>query len=89
LRVRRLKREAAAYIILRRKGVSINQISSFFGRSRSFVFRILKAAHVPWKDLRKLPASIRLLSASRVGYLMKKLLAAWEAFILGEVEKPP
>ena len=89
MRIKRQKREAATYIMLRRKGVSINQISLSFGRSTSFIFRILKAAHLRFMDLRKLPTAIKALSASRLKKTMEKLVRAWEAFILGEVDKPP
>ena len=89
MRIKRQKREAAAYIMLRRKGVSINQLSLSFGRSTSFVFRVLKAAHLRFMDLRKLPASIKALAAGRIKKTMEKLVAAWDQFILGEVDKPP
>ena len=89
MRIKRQKREAAAYIMLRRKGVSINQLSLSFGRSTSFVHRVLKAAHLRFLDLRKWPTAIKALASSRIKKTMEKLVAAWEQFILGEVEKPP
>ena len=89
MRIKRQKREAATYIMLRRKGVSINQISLSFGRSTSFVFRILKAAHLRFMDLRKLPTYIKQLGSQRSKKIMDKLLRGWEQFILGEVDKPP
>ena len=89
MRIKRQKREACAFIMLRRKGISINQISLSFGRSTSFVFRILKNAHLRFMDLRKLPTYVKQLGSQRNKKLMDKLLRGWEAFILGEVEKPP
>ena len=89
MRIKRQKREAAAYIMLRRKGVSINQLSLSFGRSTSFIYRVLKTAHLRFLDLRKLPTYIKQLGSQRNKKTMDKLLRGWEAFILGEVEKPP
>ena len=89
MRIKRQKREAAAYIMLRRKGVSINQLSLSFGRSTSFVFRVLKAAHLRFMDLRKLPTYVKQLGSQRSKKIMDKLLRGWEQFILGEGEKPP
>ena len=94
MRIKRQKREAAAYIMLRRKGVSINQISLSFGRSTSFIFRILKAVSLgsaTWRfmDLRKLPTYVKQLGSQRSKKIMDKLLRGWEQFILGEVDKPP
>ena len=94
MRIKRQKREAATYIMLRRKGISINQISLSFGRSTSFIFRILKAvslgsATCRFMDLRKLPTYIKQLGSQRSKKIMDKLLRGWEQFILGEVDKPP
>lgn len=77
---------------MRRKGQSINNIAAAFGRSTSFVHRILKANRgliLTKKDLRKLPRICRMRYASRMRFLYMKLLKKWEAFILGESEKPP
>jgi len=89
MRIKRQKREAAAYIMLKRKGVSINQISKAFGRSTSFIFRLLKNSKIHFGDLRKLPSYVKALGAARISRTMEKLIASWEQFILGEVEKPP
>jgi transposase len=90
IRIARLKREAAACVIMRKKGISINQIASFFGRSRSFVFRILKANGLTYRvDLRKLPRRIKSLSARRMLQTLEKLRTAWENWVLGEEGKPP
>jgi hypothetical protein len=89
MRIKIQKREAATYIILRRKGISINQLSLSFGRSTSFIFRVLKAAHVRFMDLRKLPTYVKSLGSLRSKKIMEKLVAAWEAFMLGETDKPP
>ena len=87
VRVKRLPREAAAYIMLRRKGQSINNIASLVGRSFSFVHRILK--NIRSRDLRKLPRVSRLFHAAKMRFFMLKYGAAWLNFILGEGEKPP
>jgi hypothetical protein len=93
MRFSRLPREAAAIIILRRRfGYSINTLAAWLGRSTSFVQRILEfnrlTAHAS-HDLRKLPARIRRLSASRLREELMLWGRAWEAWILGEGEKPP
>jgi len=86
-------REAAAYVILRRQGVSINQIAQAFGRSRSVVHRILKRnmmyGVLKRFDLRKLPSHVRKLSAVRTWRTMLVLLLRWEAWVLGDGERPP
>jgi hypothetical protein len=83
-----MPREKAAYIILRRKLVSINELSKAFGRSTSVIHRILQVAGGR-RDLRKLPARTRILASLRNHKMMMTRLAAWEAFILGNGEKPP
>ena len=82
-----MKREAAAVIILRRKGQSINNISNFLGRSCSFVYRILK--NLTKFDLRKLPAAYRIKNAFFNRRMLEKLWNFWEMWILGEGAKPP
>jgi hypothetical protein len=90
LRIPRQKREAAAYIILRRKGFSINTLAGFFGRSRSFIHRILKAVNLASAfDLRKLPTRTKLLASIRLAKTLQKVLSQWEAWILGDGDKPP
>jgi hypothetical protein len=88
-----LQREKAAYIKLRRVGLSINQIAKAFGRSTSVIHRALKRV-LSYKtlrrfDMRKLPRRARMLSASFRWSKMLKLLPAWEIWISGEGEKPP
>ena len=93
-----LQREKAAYLILRRVGLSINQISEAFGRSCSVVHRVLKKARYAghnldvWcrrLDIRKLPYKARMRAASFRWFQMLKLLSAWESWICGEGEEPP
>jgi hypothetical protein len=93
MRFSRLPREAAAIVILRRRfGYSINTLASWLGRSTSFVQRILEfnrlTAHAS-HDLRKLPQRIRRLTAARLRDEIIYYGRAWEAWILGEGEKPP
>jgi len=87
------EREKAAYIKLRRKGLSINQIAAAFGRSTSCVFRTIKTAEA-YKtlrrfDMRKLPYRARMRMCSFRWVRMLKLLHLWEAWICGEGEEPP
>lgn len=86
-------REKAAYIKLRRVGLSINQISKAFGRSTSCVFRVLKRAEALKTlrrfDMRKLPYQARMRACSFRWARMLKLLHLWEAWICGEEEQPP
>jgi len=87
IRVKRLPREAAAYVILKRKGQSINNMTKLVGRSTSFIHRILKK--VCFQDLRKIPRIPRLRRASRNRFLLLKSMDSWISWILGEGEKPP
>jgi hypothetical protein len=89
MRIKLLKREACAYIMLRRKGISINNIASIVGRSTSLVHRILKRVNLTRNDLRKLPARIKLLAALRHRTFLKSKARAWELFISGDGEEPP
>ena len=93
MRVPFLCREKAAYIKIRRQGVSLNQIAKAFGRSTSAVFRITKRAEdretLRGFDLRKLPDHIRKRTASYKWGTLMKLLKVWEQWIAGEGEQPP
>jgi len=93
MRVPFLEREKAAYGKLRRKGLSINQISRAFGRSTSVVSRILKQLQqrgiLRRFDMRKLPYRARMRVAAFRWATMLKLLPAWETWICGEGEEPP
>ena len=88
-----LQREKSAYITLRRKGLSINQLSKAFGRSTSVIHRIISKQfyyeNLRKYDLRKLPTRIKRSSASFRWKLMMKLRSAWEAWISGEGDRPP
>ena len=93
-----LRREKAAYLVLRKVGLSINQISEAFGRSYSVVHRVLKKAERfghnldVWcrsRDIRKLPYKARMFMCSFRRAQMLKLLSAWESWICGEGEEPP
>jgi hypothetical protein len=86
-------RMKASIIMMRRKGCSINLIANFTGMCTSFVGRTIRKAIMSrslcFLDLRKLPDTARKLSASYRRRMMDKLRAGWEAFILGEVDRPP
>ena len=88
-----LSRERAAYVKLRRVGLSINQIAAAFGRSTSAVHKAIKynenLSCLRRFDLRKLPPTLRARSASFRWQTLIKLMSQWEAWICGEGEKPP
>ena len=89
-----LAREKASMIILRRKfNYSINELSAFFGRSRSLIHRTLKLncklSVEALKNLRKLPNQTRLKSALAHRVSMGYWVSLWEGFILGTEGKPP
>lgn len=105
MRVQRLKREAATYIMLRRKGYSINKLASIFGRSTSVIHRILKVVgltgytisgygYVRYKlwnpnDMRKSGGIVASVSDLFRSKRMVKIFQGWAAFMDGEVDKPP
>ena len=98
MRVPFLEREKASILILRRKGLSINQISNAFGRSTSVVHRVLVRAEKyghnldVWlrrRDMRKLPFKARMYWNRFRFNVLLNLLAAWESWICGESERPP
>ena len=88
-----MKREKAAVIKLRNLGYSINQLKTFFGRSTSIIHKIINGtvwySDCPPKDLRNLPNQVRLKSAQKHRLTIKNFMQLWEAFILGETDKPP
>jgi AraC-like DNA-binding protein len=89
-----LQRENVAVLMLRRKGHSITTISGFLGRSTSYVHRVLKfnkalGSISRFLDLRKTLGSSKALMAKRRLKSMVKLWESWEAFILGETDRPP
>lgn len=88
-----MQREAAAYVKLRRVGLSINAIAKAFGRSTSVVHRYVtlnvRRGILRRFDMRKLPYQARMRMASFRWALMLKLRDAWERFMCGEGEKPP
>lgn len=89
MRIKKIPRESACIVILRRKGQSINNISKFLGRSTSYIQRILKFNGLR-ADLRKLPMAIKLKSASRQRIFMEKTRFAWEQWIFSDSgERPP
>jgi transposase len=98
MRIPFCKREKAAYAILRRKGLSINQISKAFGRSTSVIHRALtrleKHGHNKFVngsriDIRKLPYRVRMALSVKRWKTMMKQLGNWETWILGDGVEPP
>jgi len=93
-----MPREKAAYLILRRKGLSYNAIAECFGRSTSVVYRVIQRAigfnykFDVWRrkaDLRKLPRRVRLRLAARARFFMLKLRSAWAEWVSSEEGEPP
>jgi hypothetical protein len=94
IHVKSLPREKTAIIKMRRLGhYSINQLSEVFGRSRSFIHKTLRHA----EQLKIIPKIKRnMVSDCQRKYNLKTMLKKlqnwyqmWEAFILGETDKPP
>jgi len=93
IRIAPLIREKATIIKLRKLGTPINMISKVLGRSTSFVHRTLHTMSARMFnrqiDMRKLPGKTRTYTS---GIRWRKLLSLWprwEAFLLGEGDKPP
>jgi predicted transcriptional regulator len=90
IRVPFMKREKASIIYLREKlNYSINELQTFTGRSTSVIHHILSKTFNPKLNLRKLPTALKLQSAQNHRLTMENFMQLWEAFILGEVDKPP
>lgn len=95
-RIRPLPREKAAIKILNRKGYRTQEIAKFLGRSTSFVFRALRQGPENFNrfthhfdDKRKMPHRTRLFGKGPRWNTLMKYWSLWEAWILGEGEKPP
>lgn len=92
-RINFLAREKAAFVKLRRVGLSMNQIAKAFGRSTSAVYKAVKFAEnlnsLRRFDLRKLPPRIRRMSASLRWRTLMKLMPQWIRWITEESERPP
>jgi AraC-like DNA-binding protein len=93
LKIKPLPREKAAIIKLTNLGYSINQLSAVFGRSTSYVHRIVRNA-IKYRisrfvDKRKLVSAIRLSCAVKRRKSLDRWLNLWMPFIFGEVDKPP
>jgi hypothetical protein len=86
-------RENVAIIKLTRLGYTINQISIVLGRSFSYIHKRVRTAItrgiLRFIDKRKLPGNIRTYTS---GFRLRniiKWIKAWEAYILGETDRPP
>lgn len=93
-----MPKEKAAYLILRRKGLSYNTIAECFGRSTSVVYRVIQRAtsfkpkYDVWRrkaDIRKLPYLVRMRFAAKAHHLMLKLREAWAEWVSSEEGDPP
>jgi hypothetical protein len=92
-RFKPLPREKSAIVILRKHGYSINLISKALGRSRSYVYRTLRfnlnIGNLRYFDMRKLPNKTRKWSSRLRWKTLMELWQKWEAWMLGEGDKPP
>jgi hypothetical protein len=86
-------REKCAVVKLTKLGYSTNQLAQALGRSTSYIHRIVRTAITRglthFIDKRKLPNQTRLRCSSIRRKTLIKYLPGWEAFILGEGDKPP
>jgi hypothetical protein len=93
MRIKPLPREKAAIILLRKHGYTMNQLSEAFGRSTSFIHRVLRNAimlhSIHSSDLRKLPHKHKLFNSVRRWMNLYLQMPNWETWILGEEERPP
>lgn len=94
-KIRWHRNEKAAIIKLRKQGYTINQLAQFTGRSTSQIHQVIKTAIerlcVAHRDYRRgLPDQMRkLVSATRTKTFEAQFWGGWEAFILGETDRPP
>ncbi len=93
VKVKNNPRENVAFIKLRKLGYSINQIANAFGRSLSYVHKRLRTAimrgNIHMVNMRILPNKIRLATSSRRRKMLERYMPLWEAFMLGETDRPP
>lgn len=92
-RIKNNPRENVSFIKLRKLGYSVNQIATAFGRSLSYVHKRLRTAilrgNIRSLNLRILPNATRLRTSSIRRKMLDRYLPQWEAYILGEGDKPP
>ena len=89
-----LRREKAAMVYLRKNHkYSINELAVFFGRSKSLIHQVIHfnelIGNLAKSQLRNMPNRIRLLAAQSHRVSMDYWINQWQAFILGEEDKPP
>jgi len=93
MRIQVCNKEAAAYILLRKKGYPISLIAKAFGRSTSVVWRRLRFARalgtIQWRDYRRLPDSLRKMARAIRERMLRKYIEKWESWILSEEGEPP
>ena len=93
MHIKSLPREKCAIVKLTNLGYSINQLSNVFGRSTSFIHRCIQTSIIRgishFVNKRKLPSQTRLACSASRRRMLIKYMVLWEAFIFGEVDKPP
>ena len=87
------REKATITMFAHRFGYSTNLIAEFFGRSTSYVHRIVRTAitrgTARFIDKRISPNKTRLLAASNRRKMMEKYFPLWQAFLCGEEAEPP
>ena len=94
IHIKTLPREKTAIIKMRRLGhYSINMLATVFSRSRSYIHKILSNAEkykvIPKIKRNMVSDTIRKYNSRRMINRLFAWYRAWEAFILGEVDRPP
>ena len=93
MRIAISNREAAAYVMLRKKGHRLHHIAKAFGRSVSLVWRRIsfysKLSPFSKFDMRKMPNKTRLINSYARWKSLLRWLPLWEKWICGEGEEPP
>ena len=94
MRIPVLQRERASILFLRRRfKYSINQLATAFGRSASLIHKIVKfntrLGVLRWMDNRYVKTYVKKIAAARQTRQLAFFMGLWQAFILGEEDRPP
>ena len=87
-------REKACILFLRKKyRYSLNQLAEAFGRSVSLVHQVCKwnetIGNLKWMDNRCLPGRVKKIAAARMTRQLRRFMRMWQAWILGDGDRPP
>lgn len=93
IHIKALPREKSAVVKYRELGYSINHISKAFGRSTSWIHKVLKRAEslgiLRHTSNRKQPRLCLLRTCRKRLFLALSYMKLWEGWILGEEGEPP